>query len=470
MIYRLIYGLGLLLGSVAIASPVSAKECGPLKMLASANLALQPGNRPMVPVTVNGASKQFLLDTGGIFTNITPKAVHDLQLKIEVGARPIFDVSGDASSGYVKLDTFSFGGMTGKNVYLRVWPSNTGADGAIAPDLLNRYDVEVDFAGQKMNYFEPDHCPGKVIYWPHGDVAQVSIVLADKRWIKVPVKLDGQSFMAIIDTGTTGTTMGSDTALASFGLSGHSPDMEPAGNVNHDPNLASYYHTFSSLTLDGITVKNPRIIIMPDRMSDADKMVRGMHAPSVSRNSRLALPELLLGMDILKNLHLYFAFQEHNLYVTAAGPSSVSAATASPKAVADAPKLSPNVLQIMRVALAAFNKKDFVAALAAVNDARAVSDRTPYDDYMINRYAASCHVLMQDLAAAEADAEAAADTDPAVIPDAQRAVVYKSALQLSLNAKKYAKAAKYAKLYQATNPPASDQALIRAALKQGDAD
>jgi hypothetical protein len=65
------------------------------------------------------------------------------------------------------------------------------------------------------------------------------------------------------------------------------------------------------------------------------------------------------------------------------------------------------------------------------------------------------------------DAEAAADIDPAVIPDADKAAIYKPALQLALNAKKYDKAAKYAKLYQATNPPAADQALISQALFLG---
>ena len=63
---------------------------------------------------------------------------------------------------------------------------------------------EMDFAGQKMNYFLPDHCFGKVVYWPHGDVAQISINLADQAWIKVPVTIDGKSFLAIIDTGATG--------------------------------------------------------------------------------------------------------------------------------------------------------------------------------------------------------------------------------------------------------------------------
>jgi hypothetical protein len=131
------------------------------------------------------------------------------------------------------------------------------------------------------------------------------------------------------------------------------------------------------------------------------------------------------------------------------------------------PKISSGVAKNLQAAQTANNKKDFPAALAAVEEAKKVSGRTPYDDLMINRFSMSIHVGMQDMAAADVDAEAAADTDPANIPDSEKAAVYKPALQLALNAKHYDKAAKYAKLYQATNPPAADQSLITQALYLG---
>jgi hypothetical protein len=155
-----------------------------------------------------------------------------------------------------------------------------------------------------LNYFLPDHCPGKVIYWPHNDAAQVPIVLADKRWIKVPVTLDGKSFLAVIDTGASATIITTNEAQESFGLTSASPGMEPAGNVNGDPNLASYYHTFSALTLDGITIKNPRMIVMPDKMTD-EKAPRVRYFQSgnmLYSQKRREAPELTLGMDVLKYL------------------------------------------------------------------------------------------------------------------------------------------------------------------------
>jgi hypothetical protein len=134
-----------------------------------------------------------------------------------------------------------------------------------------------------------------------------------------------------------------------------------------------------------------------------------------------------------------------------------------------APKITSGVLKALSAAQTANGKKDYPAAVAALEDAKKVSDRTPYDDLMIDRFSMSVHVGMGDLDAADLDAEAAADIDPAAIPDDTKALVYRAALQLSLRSKHNDKAAKYAKLYAATTPPppAADQALIAQALYQG---
>jgi hypothetical protein len=145
---------------------------------------------------------------------------------------------------------------------------------------------------------------------------------------------------------------------------------------------------------------------------------------------------------------------------------------AAPIASADPPappKITTAVLKALSAAQTANNKKDYPAALSALDDAKKVDGRTPYDNLMINRFSMSVHVGMNDLDAADVDAEAAADTDPSIIPDTDKGGIYRAALQLSLRAKHNDKAAKYAKLYEATTPPppAADQALIAQALYLG---
>jgi hypothetical protein len=136
---------------------------------------------------------------------------------------------------------------------------------------------------------------------------------------------------------------------------------------------------------------------------------------------------------------------------------------------AKGPKLSHGVAVALTDAQKAIGTKDYPTALAAVEKAKAVSGPTPYDTLMINRFAMGVHVGMGDLAAADVDAEAAADVDPKEIPDADKAAVYKPALQLALNAKHADKAMKYAKLLLATTPPPTgqDEAMATMAIYQG---
>jgi hypothetical protein len=147
----------------------------------------------------------------------------------------------------------------------------------------------------------------------------------------------------------------------------------------------------------------------------------------------------------------------------------LGAAQGAMAADAKAPKLTHNIAVALSEVQTAVGKKDYAAAQASLDKAKAVSSPTPYDTLMINRFAMGVHVGQGDMAAADVDAEAAADLDPAEIPDADKAAVYKPALQLALNAKHNDKAAKYAKLLMATTPPPSgpDLALATQALYLG---
>ncbi len=145
------------------------------------------------------------------------------------------------------------------------------------------------------------------------------------------------------------------------------------------------------------------------------------------------------------------------------GASATAMAADAPKP----PKLTSGVAKNLGAAQTANNKKDFPAAIAAIEEAKKVDGRTPYDNLMIDRFSMSIHLGMQDMNAADLDAEAAAEIDPTQIPDADKAAVYGPALKLALNTKRYEQAAKYAKLYQVTNPPAADMAVIVQALYLG---
>ena len=132
-------------------------------------------------------------------------------------------------------------------------------------------------------------------------------------------------------------------------------------------------------------------------------------------------------------------------------------------------KLTPAVLKALQAAQVANNKKNYPAAIAAIQQAEAVSDRTPTDNYQIHRFAMSVHIGMQDMPGAATEIETALDTDPSVVPESEKATMYKTALQLALMQNHNDKALAYARVLQSSTPPpdADTQSLIAGALYRG---
>ncbi|HEX4637055.1 MAG TPA: pepsin/retropepsin-like aspartic protease family protein, partial [Rhizomicrobium sp.] len=166
------------------------------------------GRRAVVSVTINGKQEQFLLDTGGAFTQISATAADELKLPETESYGKMLDLYGHASTRAVKVDSFVLGRLADKNTRLPVmtFAENELFSGILAADYMGEYDIELDFAGGKMNYFSPDHCQGKVVYWPASAIAVVPMRFKNFH-LTLPVMLDGKPIRAMIDTGAPDTTL-----------------------------------------------------------------------------------------------------------------------------------------------------------------------------------------------------------------------------------------------------------------------
>jgi predicted aspartyl protease len=310
--------IGLLAIALSAATPVRAEDCT-LKPVTSVDMV--PLENRLVPVSINGAPKLLLLDTGGVSSQLSRETVQDLKMAPYEANVRIYNASGQNSTSGVVADSLTLGTLTASRLPLLISPGNLGtADGLLSSDLLVRYDVDIDFGTNKLTYFSPEHCPGKVVYWHPQEVAEVPLTLREGSRFLVEIKLDGKPFNALIDTGATRSAIGMPVAHGVFGLAPDSPGMTPAGPVNGDPQLSSYRHAFSSLTFEGITVANPTLLVMPDRMGGSSTET-GSRIPTGEPGVKL--PELILGMDIMRHLHMYFAFKEKKLYVSAAATAPV---------------------------------------------------------------------------------------------------------------------------------------------------
>lgn len=141
-----------------------------------------------------------------------------------------------------------------------------------------------------------------------------------------------------------------------------------------------------------------------------------------------------------------------------------AAAMTAPSAYAASkqPPMSKAVNKALADSQKLYAKQDYQGALEYIQKAQEASDPTPYDKLMTNRFLMQVQIALKNLDAADVAAEAAADMDPADIPDTDKEAVYKPALQLALNSKHYDKALKYANALQALNTPldASFQSLV----------
>jgi hypothetical protein len=292
-----------------------AEDCPPPKLLNQVQMSRAGhGEVDLIPVTVNGVPENFIFDTGGFFSQIGPAAAASLHLPVQPGGRELYDVRGVISRDQAEADSFTLGKVTRAHVVLQLSP-NVGAfdgspvDGILALDMLSGADADLDFGADTLKLFSEDHCPGKGVTWRPPAIAVAPIVLA-RNHITVPVMLDGHEFNTVIDTGASDTALTRAAAKRIFGLTPGDADTPRYGELNGDPALPTYIHWFKSLTFGQVSVGEPGVLVIPDdRSRDA------------ARES-LAIPDLILGMDVLRNLHIYLAMGERKIYVTPASQPS----------------------------------------------------------------------------------------------------------------------------------------------------
>ena len=303
-----ITGIAFLSALVCAPAPAAiAADCS-LKLVNTIPVKVHEGLRPLVPVTINGTPKQFLLDTGGAKTQISAEAADELKLPISGGNFKMLDLYGNASNRVASVENFGLGRLIDRNTRLPImtFRDNELFSGLLAPDYMGRFDVELDFASGKMNYFSPDHCPGKVVYWPAAAIAAVPMQFLDSHLV-VDVSLDGHSFKAIVDTGATDTTLSMAEAKRVF-------DITP------DDRNKAFEHIFKKLSFEGLEVANPHVIVIPDKVGSNDPnngFITGTRTRRVDDRDS-SDPAMLIGMNILSKLHLYIAFAENKIYITPA--------------------------------------------------------------------------------------------------------------------------------------------------------
>jgi predicted aspartyl protease len=309
------YGFLALASACTFSNAAWAADCKPLNIVSILDMTpIDRGGRVTVPISLNGTEKNFLVDTGGVYPQVTAQVAEELKLPQHHSPVEFYSEDGSLSQTAALVHDFTRGKLRASDMNLQISPAGMEI---MSPVAFPSYDFEMNFAARKLNILSSDHCEGKVIYWQSQALAAVPIKIHNFH-VEVPVKLDGKDFTAIIDTGSSTSSIRQDVARSAFDLEPTSPGMTPAGHLGSDEQAVIYTYPFKTLTFEGITVTNPKIAVLPNVMGKNADQTHKINT-LIGRNSDdVALSEVIVGMDVLAKLHLYFAFKEHKLYITEA--------------------------------------------------------------------------------------------------------------------------------------------------------
>jgi hypothetical protein len=171
---------------------------------------------------------------------------------------------GKDTSGNVMLDSFGVGSYRFERETVDEIPTSPdGTAGVLGADRLRHFDVEFDFKNAKMNLFAKSQCPGPdVVYWTKQYTVVPMHIGADGH-VLAQVTLDGNPANAVLSTAPEHVAMRSPEPVKALGIGAFS-------------------------------LNNPDV-------------TAGDVAPGADAR---------VGLDELKNLHLFLAFSENKLYAT----------------------------------------------------------------------------------------------------------------------------------------------------------
>lgn len=261
----------------------AAPPCTPVE-----SLTLEPDwyGGMTVPVTVGGKQLSLLVDTGGVRSMLTGSAVADLNL----APRPIRN---ERVTLYGGLQVTHWVQVEGAGMPDQFWVMPDARvpyalSGTLAPDFLSRYDVGFDFAHARMRLYASGSCPAE---------NAIPLIPDRSRHLIVTVMLDGKPIDAMLDTGASRSDFSLETARALFGAGLRE---QPAQRADCERGLAT--HAFHQISIGGVTIADPDIVLVPDAI--------GGRPPGS--------PRLVLGMGVLRRLHLTVFYGRNRIAVARA--------------------------------------------------------------------------------------------------------------------------------------------------------
>jgi predicted aspartyl protease len=253
---------------------------------------------------INGHPVVMLIDTGAAHSAISPELAKQLRLPEDRHTKiVIHGVGGDMKAAHPVI-AHSFRAGHGDLVDYEMVVANVGGagrkgqpgvpQGVIGIDLLSYYELEFDFPGRTLTLYESSNCSGNFAPWTgHFDTIKGKRQLDGQLFI--PVRLNKEAINAVVDTGSSYTTLGIDTAhdigISDAELRSDHPDGAFGASGVLVPGHRHYFDSFEV----GETVFH--------------------RAPLSIQDEHFGVMQMLLGMDFLRPRKVWLSFKTEQVFL-----------------------------------------------------------------------------------------------------------------------------------------------------------
>jgi predicted aspartyl protease len=266
-------------------------------------------NKLLLTVGINGSPETMALDTGAGISVISAEAagrlniLHDFDHAAQVGG-----VGGADSALFIgQVDALSVGGAQFAKLSLpivafpeRDWQNHPLA-GLLGADILANFAVDVDIAGGHLALWRETGCDNEPPPWDD-NATPIAIELDPSNHIQVPLKVDGVTLNALLDTGAGGFVLTQRAGMRA-GVTDDALDSDPeihGTGVNNRP-WSGHLHRFHDVRFGQARFTNVMAALMPSR--------------NIAQYDALIGADALVGMTLLSGTRIWISYHTKSLYV-----------------------------------------------------------------------------------------------------------------------------------------------------------
>jgi tetratricopeptide (TPR) repeat protein/predicted aspartyl protease len=274
------------------------------------------GLQPTVPVKINGADAQFVVDSGSFYSTISAAQAEQFKLHLEPAPfhLRLEGIGGSSETSVATVGQFTLAGIVLRNVQFIVGGSDFG--GLLGQNILKAADTEYDLANGAVRLWRPQGCRKSMLaYWVKGPNQPLSVI--DINWTNAgqtriigTAELDGHRIRVLFDSGSGHSTLALRAAERA-GFKPDGPDVQAAGSVRGIGSrvVSTWIATFPKFVIGGEEVHNARLRVGDMSFSNFD---------------------MLIGADFFLSHHIYIAVSQNKLYFTYNGGPVFNLSTAPP--------------------------------------------------------------------------------------------------------------------------------------------